>query len=147
MNNTTSNRDNSVESKKTMPMTGISALLVIFAVLCLTVFAILAISTVEADRKLADKSLKQVQNYYAADAMAEEVLSSLRQGEIPEGVSRIGLTEEGWTTYEYKCPISETQHIAVKVAINGRQYQVIRWQVVSSFQWESDENLNVWDGE
>ena len=42
------------------PMVGGSSLLVIFAVLCLTVFALLGFSTVQADRRLADASIAAV---------------------------------------------------------------------------------------
>ena len=47
-----------MENKKrfSMPVTGGSSLLVIFAVLALTIFAILSISTVKADQKLAEKA-------------------------------------------------------------------------------------------
>ena len=42
------------------PMVGGSSLLVIFAVLCLTVFALLGFSTVQADGRLADSTVQAV---------------------------------------------------------------------------------------
>ena len=53
------------------PMAGLSALLVIFAVLCLTVFAVLSLSTVRADRRLQEQSVSAVEGWYAADTAAE----------------------------------------------------------------------------
>ena len=41
-----------------IPAVGGSSLLVIFAVLCLTVFALLGLSTVQADIRLADASAR-----------------------------------------------------------------------------------------
>ena len=47
---------------------GGSSLLVIFAVLCLVVFALLGCATVQADGRLSDVSAQSVSNYYRADA-------------------------------------------------------------------------------
>ena len=62
-----------MQSRKhfTPPVVGGSSLLVIFAVLCLTVFTLLALSTVRADNRLSDASVKAVSDYYAADMEAE----------------------------------------------------------------------------
>lgn len=120
---------------------GAVSLLTIFAVLCLTVFALLSLSTVQADERLSDKSFAAVQGYYAADCAAEEILSLLRAGEIPEGV-----TAYDGGIYRYGCPISETQTLAVEVAIDGTDYTIIRWQARSTAEWVADDSLPVWDG-
>ena len=86
------------------PAVGGNSLLVIFAVLCLTVFALLGLSSVQAGGRLSDASAQAVTAYYEADCRAEEILSSLRQG------------------------------------------TVLRWQAVSTAQWEADESLDLWDG-
>ena len=59
------------------PALGGSSLLTVFAVLCLTVFALLSLSTVRADLRLAQHSRQAVQDYYAADARAQEILASI----------------------------------------------------------------------
>ena len=123
------------------PVVGGSSLLVIFAVLCLTVFAMLSLSTVQADCRLSDASAKAVSSYYEADCQAETVLSQLRAGQIPAGVS----VEDG--VYSYTCPISETQELQVEVRFDGDLWAVLRWQAVSTAQWKEDETLNLWDGE
>ena len=122
------------------PAVGGSSLLVIFAVLCLTVFALLGLSTVQAGRRLSNASAEAVENYYQADTRAEEILARLRCGEMPEGVTV-------WDDrYAYECPISETRSLQVEVRLNGEEYTVLRWQVVSTVEWETDDNLLVWDG-
>ena len=129
------------KSRKTGPMTvGTSSLLVIFAVLCLTVFALLSISTVEANRRLSDSAADAVLDYYKADRAAEEILARLRLGELPEGV----MVQDG--VYSYACPISETQTLMVSVSVEGSDYTVLRWQAVASAPWQSDDTLTVWDG-
>lgn len=127
--------------KTTFPLIGISSLLVIFAVLCLTVFALLSVSTVRADQRLRDRAAAAAEGYYAADCMAEEILARLRSGERPAHV------EEADGVFRYACAISETQALAVEVAVTGTDYTVLRWQAVSTADWQADESLPVWTGE
>jgi hypothetical protein len=122
------------------PAVGGSSLLVIFAVLCLTVFALLGLSTVQADGRLSDASANAVSAYYAADCQAETILAQLRAGEVPEGVTVQG------DVYAYTCPISDTQALEVEVQLDGTEYTILRWQAVSTVEWQSDTNLDVWDG-
>lgn len=123
------------------PAVGLSSLLVIFAVLCITVFALLSLSTVRADARLSESSAKAVTGYYEADFAAEEILARLRAGEQPEGV----IFENG--IYTYSCPISETQALLVEVKVEGSGYTVLRWQARSTANWEADDSLPVWQGE
>lgn len=122
------------------PAVGGSSLLVMFAVLCLTVFALLALSAVQAERRLADASARTVEAYYEADGRAEEILSRLRAGEIPEGV-----TENGGV-YTYACTVSDTQELRVAVRQEADVWTVLRWQAVSTADWKEDESLDLWDG-
>ena len=129
------------KKRMAMPATGGSSLLVIFAVLALTVFAILSISTVTADQKLADKSAVSVAAYYEADCKAEMILAEIRSGKLPEGVKKDG------DLYSYKCPVTETLNLEVEVLVEDEEYEVLRWQMVSAADWQNDDSLPVWDGE
>ena len=122
------------------PAVGGSSLLVVFAVLCLTVFALLSLSTVQANRRLAETSAASVQAYYEADCRAEEILAQLRSGQRPEGVSSAG------NEYWYTCPISDTQSLQVRVRLEDAAWTVLQWQAVSTVQWEADQGLDLWDG-
>ena len=124
-----------------LPAVGLSSLLVIFAVLCLTVFTLLSISTVSAHKRLAQSSRQTIIGYYQADSQAEEILARLRSGEVPQGVTREG------DQYTYSCPISDTQTLAVRVEVAGENYQILRWQAISTEDWEAEDKLPVWDGE
>lgn len=134
------------------PAVGGISLLVVFAVLCLTVFALLALTTVQADTRLADASAKAVSDYYAADCKAQEILAWLRAGEIPEGVEMRDWPGYGVYTASYEVPISDTQELQVEVELTEEEadynwrYQVVRWQAVPTVEWEGDESLDVWDG-
>lgn len=130
------------QTKFQAPMVGGSSLLVIFAVLCLTVFALLAFSTVQANRRLADAGIRAIEEYYAADCEAERILAQLRAGNIPEGVQVSG------DMYRYVCPVSDTQALFAEVRVSSAQdWEVLRWQTASTVQWDGEEFLTVWNGE
>lgn len=125
----------------TPPALGGSSLLVVFAVLSLTVFALLSLSTVRANQRLGDASTKAVTDYYAADTQAQEILARLRMGDVVEGV-----TVEG-DRVTYRCPISDTQALEVELRQEGDTYQILRWQAVATVAWQESDNTEYWDGE
>lgn len=119
---------------------GVASVLVIFAALCLTVFALLSVSTVQAHSRLASPMQEAVEGYYAADSAAEEVLAGLRAGQVPDGVTREG------NVYMYQCPISKTQVLSVTVRVDGGRYEILQWQAVPVADWENEGALPVWPG-
>lgn len=130
------------------PAIGGISLLVVFAVLCLTVFALLSLSTVQADARLADSSVRAVQDYYAADCAAQEILARLRNGEMPEGVVYAQDWDSGGGFYSYDCPISDTQTLSVSVQLDvDGSYTILRWQSVYSGEWNEAEGPGLWDGD
>lgn len=128
-----------------MPLIGGSSLLVVFAVLCLVVFAMLSLSTVEAGGRLSQKTANAVANYYAADAQAEAVVADLRRGKTPEGVHFV----DG--AYRFAVPISEGQELQVALEVQGDirngNFTILQWQVVVTDEWTPDTNIDVWEGE
>lgn len=121
------------------PAVGGSSLLVIFAVLCLTVFALLSLSTVQAEKRIADASIRSVEAYYEADLQAEKIFARLRAGEMVPGVT--GAED----IYTYACSISENQTLMVTLKKTGESWTVLRWQAVAE-PGESGEMLPVWNG-
>lgn len=124
-----------------LPAVGLSSLLVIFVALCLAVFAQLALSTAKADDKLSDQGHQAIVDYYQAEREADTIIALLRNGKIPEGVT----FEDG--VYSFQCVISDTQVLEVEVKLEGDSHTILRWQTVSTAEWEADESLPVWDGE
>ena len=131
-----------MSNQKMQPMlVGGSSLLVVFAVLCLTVFALLGFSTVLADKRLSDASADTVKDYYAADLQAEMILAQLRSGETVEGVTEIN------GVYSFSCSVSKTQELQVKVRIDSGNWEILRWQTVSTVEWSQEETISVWNGD
>lgn len=119
---------------------GGSSLLVIFAVLCLTIFALLSLTTIQANGRLAAAATLAVTDYYQADGQAETILAQLRSGQHPAGV-----VQEG-NRYTYSCPISATQALEVEVLLDGTDYTILRWQSASTGFHEGEDTLSLWDG-
>ena len=135
------------------PAVGASSLLVIFAVLCLTVFALLSLSTVQADKRLADAATGAALAYYEADTEAERIFACLRGGQQPEGVTAAPYTgivdgkEISGMVYSYICPISDTQAIEVEVCCQDGAWSVLCWRAVSTVEWSGDDSITIWDGD
>ena len=138
------------------PALGGASLLVIFAVLALTIFALLSLATVRADGRLSEASAQSVRDYYAADGKAQAVLAWLRTGEgepdVPEtftistSISEYGDRSE--TVHAYTIPISDTLELQVEVRVDGAEdYEILRWQAVPSQAWEPDVGIELWDME
>lgn len=119
---------------------GGSSLMVIFAVLCLVIFAVLSLSTAQAEMRLSRSSAEAVREYYLAEAEANRILSDIRSGRVPDGVGVSG------DKYSYSCPISETRTLFVTVSVNGTGYSIERWQEVYTGEWDPDTSLDVWTG-
>ena len=100
----------------------------IFAVLCLTVFTMLTISTVTADKALSDKSAQAVAEYYAADLEAEITFSKILSGEVPSFVS----FEDG--IYSYTQAINKNSAILVEVTHTNNAWQIITWKTITITQ-------------
>lgn len=124
-----------------LPAVGISSLVAIFAALCLAVFAQLAISTAKTDEKLSDQGHQAIMDYYQAEREADTIIALLQNGQVPEGVT----FEDG--VYSFQCVISDTQVLEVEVRLEGDTHTILRWQAVSTADWQADEDLPVWDGE
>jgi len=130
-----------MSKKETPAAVGGSSLLVIFAVLCLTVFALLGLSTVQADKRLAKAAEDAVKSYYEADARAELILAQLRQGIAVDGVEKTG------NVYSYQCMVSDVQELQVEVRMDGSSYEILRWQLTSTAVWKEDDSINLWNGQ
>ena len=129
------------KQRSQVSVVGGSSLMVIFSVLCVAIFALMSLTSATSDTRLNDKSLQTITGYYAADSAAEEILAALRSGTVPEGVR---LTDG---IYCFECPISETQQLLVEAAVDGTDYEILRWQAGPSVDWVPDDHIDVWGGE
>lgn len=143
-----------MKNKESTPFgTGMSSLLMIFVVLCLTVFGVLAYMTARADDRLTQRSAEMVQAYYQADAAAEEALAQLDAALLelePEAaLESAGFTVDGgpetWNG-SLEISIQDTRVYQLQVVVEQGSYRVTARQTVDHAVWE-EEYLDVWDGQ
>ena len=125
---------------------GSALLIMILAVLCLTIFSVLSLSSATASRAMADRTAEETRDYYAADKTACAILSQILEGDdgAPAAASP---GADGSTVYSYSVPIDDGSKLMVDVKVSGQKYDILRWQAENISSWSPDDSLNVWDGE
>lgn len=127
------------EERISLPATGGSSLLVIFALVCLVVFALLSLNTVLAEKRLSEAHAQAAKDWYGADLKAQEIFARLRAGEAVAGVEQSG------TEYAYSVPISQHQTLLVTLQKNSDGWEVLSWQTMAHPE-DGDTTLPVWQG-
>lgn len=142
--------------------TGYVTVMLIFALICLTVFAVLSFQAAYADERLSARTVEYARRYYAADTDAKEILAQLdeiayesraegffAENFLEQSAQLAALYEEmGAVRAEYSCAINERQEISVCVVFyedSQKGFEVRRWQTVSDGA-QQDSALGVWDG-
>lgn len=108
------------------PVVGGSALIVIFAVLCLVTFALLMLATESSAERLSKVSAEAVADFYDADCLAEETLLQIKSGNVPAHVTRNG------NVFSYAEKISDTRLLHVEVEYTNGEWSILRWQALST---------------
>lgn len=148
---------------------GGSSILVVFILLCLTTFATLSLVSANADKKLTDKTAQAVEEYYTADAKAEEILSVI-DGCLFMAMTGASSKEDYLETagplissinkpvaidgdlISYSVPINENQELQVVLRVlygsdTGKLFERVGWKSVNTSEWEpEDESFVLWDG-
>lgn len=126
---------------------GSISLVLIFSVLCLTIFTLLTLSTARSDTNLAQRAAASARSFYVADTEAERVYSELVaavfKGEKPDTVRGTDIEySDGHITFMY--PISDERVISVVISEDGT---ILQWKETEDEDWVPDESINVWGEE
>jgi hypothetical protein len=131
---------------------GSASIVLVFAVLCLTVFSLITFVVANNDKALVETNSRLVVGYYNADAFAERIVAEIAFSDIvPDSIEGIEIKTE-WAWYldgyyaEFSTPISDIKSLYVKMAVSGDTYSVLSWLMYNTDEWEFDSGLNVWDG-
>ena len=138
-------------SEKRMPKIsiGITSLTVILCVLCLTVFAVLTLTTAISERELTEKRAEVTSDYYAAENEAAKLVNELQiaweiGADLQEIAEKNGIVIEN-DIFRFQKAIDEGQELNVVLRLeNG--FEIEAWQIVSVVDWTPDESIQVWDG-
>ena len=133
---------------------GGASLVLIFSILCLAIFSVLALSSANREKTLTDRLKASTEAYYAADSRAVEIEVKLREalarGETPSEIDGVAVTAQD-DTYTYACPIDERRTLAVVLKAARNQLpvtlQTLQWCEISTADWTPQEELDVWKGD
>ena len=136
---------------------GSASIVVIFSVLCLTVFAVLSLLSANSEKKMADKTAMAISNYYAADLMgaetAQELITAYKEDVSGENLINVASdydasvmeTDTGFFVYFVKT-VDENQELYVELDLTQGIAQILSWKVRSVKEWEPNDDLPVWSG-
>lgn len=158
-------------NRQIYPGVGISSILMIFVILCLTAFGILSFSTARSDWQLTQKNVQSIHSYYDADAKAQEVLAqtdlelarllrenpsfSNRQlashlnGQLVMDTQLSIPENSSGTELAFSVPVGSMQKIQVKLELvsESQRYRILSYQLSPSEEWSGENQpLDVWDG-
>lgn len=132
--------------KKGIPVmnVGISLLILIFITLALLTFSVLALENAVADRRLSQKEADHTTAYYAAANRIQEQIADYMQEAEEQNLA-------AGTQFSFEEEVADGQMLMVSVMLTEtdgeRSFDVTRWQLRSSDEWEADRSLDVYQGE
>lgn len=136
---------------------GSASIIMVFSVLCLTVFAVLSLITANSEYKLAVKSTDVIKNYYAADNAATEKLAVLKDtfddgdfADVQTKATELGIICESAgadVTLSFEEKVTDTQALSVKVTYTSGDFRIDEWKLISTDEWNADAGFELWDGE
>ena len=131
---------------------GSASIVLVFAVLCLTVFSLITLVVAGNDKVLVDAEAQLVTGYYEADTLAEHIVEEIVQADtIPESVLGIDIATDydfssGKEIAYFFCPISNQKVLYVRLAVNNDSCDILSWRMWDTDDWVIDDSLNVWQG-
>jgi len=140
--------------------TGTISLVLIFSVLCLTIFAMLTLSTANAEKALVTRAASFVEGYYKADTqatrMTAHIVDSHRNETLLDSLADIQATFNVEIEYEqtrggviyiaFSNRVSDFHNLSVRLRLAEGEFSILKWRVFYSQPWEFDDTLPVWDG-
>ena len=138
---------------------GTMSLVMIFAVLCLTVFAMLTLSTANAEKIMAEKTAAFVKAYYEADSRATQIRAQVvaAADAPPTWADGIEIRLESTETVDdagvravqyvqYTCPVGEAQELFVRFLLDGVDDRILNWELRLAGDWAPDARITIWEG-
>jgi hypothetical protein len=131
---------------------GSASIVLVFAVLCLTVFSMITYVVAGNHVALAQAEARMVKAFYEADALAERILAEILEADYtPETVLGVDIESEWvWDLdaeyVRFLSPISDNKSLYVRLAIRFDSYEILSWRMWDEDEWTFDEGWDVWLG-
>ena len=128
---------------------GSASIVLIFAVLCLTIFSLISYIVTQNSKALIEAEANLVIGYYKADANAQLVLAELLESDsIPTSVRGVEIDVEHnadskLVSFSYPIYNTYAKVLFVQVAIFQDSYNLLSWRMINTAQWEKDDGLDV----
>lgn len=161
-----------MDEKKRIPHSGgigvgYVSLIMLFAVITLTVLAVLSYQAACANETLNDRSVTFGKEYYAADGRAKEMLMKLDEGAVLahgsgffedsfiEYCEELGCVSakrsQGGVSVHYSEPLNERMELVVNILFYSdsqeqSRYDIQMWKTVPVSDDNESDDLGVWDG-
>ena len=139
---------------------GISSFILVFVTLCLVTFSVLTLVSANANQKLNEQVIDQVNQYYEMSNQANHKLASIDQ--ILYQIDKQTQGEEQYFQQVYdKLSIHDryysfsiegkTQRLNVRIELlsheeNQPYYKVIQWAKENTKEWTPDQQLDIYGG-
>ena len=132
---------------------GSASIIMVFAVLCLTIFSVLSYTTSSSDLKLSRRVSQSVADYYQAEYNAEEkVLQIVEQykkdGNLDKLRAQYGDTNLASKEFSipFTVPVDDRRMLLVELTFDNKNVTITRWNLLSSTDWIPDNSIEVWRG-
>lgn len=115
---------------------GISSIILIFLILCLSVFSLLSISDAKSALSFAERHAESVRSYYRADAAGQAFIRDCRKS--------------GWKsdaasdTIIHEIPMESGQVLYIELSADGNS--ILSYYVYNSSDYVIDSHIPVWTG-
>lgn len=137
---------------------GSSSLILIFIILCLSVFGLLSLTSARSDLSLAQKNAQAVQGFYEADSQGETFVQMVDQA-LQESQDEAQLKMALGAYYQagsdgaasmavtdISMERGQVLHIELALEPEKKRYEVKTWKVFNAEEYEIDDSMPVWTG-
>lgn len=132
---------------------GIASIVVIFVVLCMTIFAVLSLSTANEEHRLAKKYAQSAADYWRADTECTELANLLIDAWHSDDMSAVydlaaqngaECTEADIGLYvSYSRPVNDITDLTVTLLLNDT-VTVVSWNTTPVGVWIPEDDLPIW---
>ena len=132
---------------------GSASIVLMFAVLCLTIFSLITLVVANNERSIVNAKVGLVTGYYEADALAEQILVDLIKADtLPSSLHGVEIhtrwnEELGVDTTYFNCPVSAIKALHVSLVIRDDSFDILSWRMQDTDIWTFDDSINVWSGD
>jgi len=132
---------------------GSASIILVFAVLCLTIFSLITFVVAGNEKSLTDAKVELVKGFYEADALAESVIVEILNSEvIPASINGVDINinpgdlSDSKNLYFY-IDISDVKMLYVNLLIHENTFDILSRRMYDVAEWTGIDSGNVWTGE